>query len=90
MAKVTDKPVPQKRSKATTEAKTAPKASQKSQEYVVDSDDDDVPAEEKKAKKVVSQSAPVAAPAPEPVSKGKEDAAKLATKDGSDSEEDES
>ncbi|KAK5724127.1 hypothetical protein LTR17_013602 [Elasticomyces elasticus] len=64
MAKATEKPAPQKRSKSpTAKAKQAvPKASFKSEAKVVDSDDDEVSTTDKSAKKAKSKPAPAVKP----------------------------
>ncbi|KAK1050753.1 hypothetical protein LTR12_007974 [Friedmanniomyces endolithicus] len=79
MAKEKDKPVPQKRKTSTKAKQTPSKASHKSQEFVQDSDDEDVPAQTAKVKEIVSHPASVAVSAPAHIGKAEEYAVKGAS-----------
>ncbi|KAK0256972.1 hypothetical protein LTS09_008279 [Friedmanniomyces endolithicus] len=90
MAKEKDKPIPPKRNTSTKAKQTPSKASHKSQEFVQDSDDEDVPAAAPGVKKVVSHPAPAAVSAPAHVGIAEKIAVKGASQGASGLEEDES
>ncbi|KAK0290187.1 hypothetical protein LTR91_006376 [Friedmanniomyces endolithicus] len=90
MAEEKDKPVPQKRNTSTKAKQTPSKASRKSQEFVQDSDDEDVPAQTAEAKESVSYPAPVAVSAPAHTGKKEEHAVKAASESAPHSRGDES
>ncbi|KAK1068670.1 hypothetical protein LTR33_011093 [Friedmanniomyces endolithicus] len=90
MAKEKDKLVPQKRNTSTKSKQTPSKASHKSQEFVQDSGDEDVPAETPKAKRLESHPPPAAISAPAHVGNAEKNAVKGASQGASGLEEDES
>ncbi|KAK0273245.1 hypothetical protein LTR35_012317 [Friedmanniomyces endolithicus] len=79
MAKEKDKLVPPKRNTSTKSKQTPSKASHKSQEFVQDSNDEDVPTETPRAKKIGSHPPPAAVSAPSHVGNAEKNAVKGAS-----------